>query len=111
MGRFDESIEAFRPIARRTLHLKHPETLLWLDKLLEAHPELVHLDDFSAYTELHVSRFDNPNQRPLFQSLSYILGRERIAEGDMVEARKLLSQVPADHPYGAAAKKCLALAR
>jgi hypothetical protein len=56
-------------------------------------------------------RFNNDNQRALFASLSYLVGRERLAEKKDADATKLLGKVPDDHAYAAAAKRCLALAQ
>jgi hypothetical protein len=108
MKREAESYQAFAAIAKRTNHLKHAETLLWLSKIADVHPELIVLADLATYTPEDVGRFNNANQLVVYQSLSYLLGRERLAEGKTAEGKTMLGHVPDTHPWGAAAKKCLA---
>ncbi|MDB4994535.1 MAG: hypothetical protein JWM74_1967 [Myxococcaceae bacterium] len=109
MKREADSYQAFATIAKKSNHMKHGETILWLSKIADAHPELVVLGDFATYTPEDVARFNNPNQLVVYESLSYFLGRERIAEGKAAEGRTLLAHVPDTHPYFAAAKKCIVM--
>jgi len=111
LERVGDAVSAFRAIATRRNHLKHAETLLWLSRIADDHPESLTLEDLATYAPEDVLRFNNDNQRSLYTSLSYLVGRERIAEKKDAEAKKLLANVPEDHPYAAAAKKCLALAK
>ena len=111
MKRDTEAAQAFRTIASKSNHLKHNETILWLVKIADQHPEHLTPIDFATYTIDQVERFHNPSQEGIYQAASFFLGRERLAEGKRDQAKLLLDHVNPNHPYAAAAKKCAALAK
>ena len=68
MKREADSYQAFATIAKKSNHLKHTATLLWLSTIAEVHPELVVIADLGTYTRDAVMRFNNANQHVVFQS-------------------------------------------
>ena len=111
LDRVEESYGAFRSVASVRNHLKRRETLLWISKIARQHPELVSPGDLASYDVSDVERFKNPEQLEVFAIAAYLVGRERVAEGEHADARKLLGQVPETHAWFDQAKKCLALAK
>jgi hypothetical protein len=109
LNRLAESYGKFRSMAGRRSHIKHGETLLWLTKFARTQPEYLDIADFATYDTQDVARFDNPNQRSVFDALNYLIGRERLQEGLRPQAREFLSRVPTSHPYAPYASKCLAI--
>jgi hypothetical protein len=111
LGRLQQAYASFGRIARNAAHVKHRETLVWLLVFASAHPELVDLGDIAVYTVDDGRQLDNPMQRALYGAFVYLLGRARLQDGSTVQARELLRQVPAHHPYVTHAAQCLELAR
>ncbi|MBN1608589.1 MAG: hypothetical protein JW940_18310 [Polyangiaceae bacterium] len=111
LGRLREARAVFSRIARTVSHAKHRETLFWLLVFAPAHPELVDLTAIAQYTPDEGKPLDNPMQRELYGSFVYFLGRARLQNGSAAQARELLRQVPANHPYVIHAAQCLERAR
>jgi hypothetical protein len=107
LQRYAESAAAFRAIAGNRDHVKHRETLLWLARLADDDPGLLELSDFAAYTPEDIAPFDNASQRSVYEWLSLLLARARLAAGATQEARELLGRVSPKHPHAGDAQKCL----
>jgi hypothetical protein len=107
LGRREEALTAFRPLAQRRSHLKHAETMLWIIKLAgDAKDPRVRPSDFSSYDRQDVARFDNAPQRELYFAAAYFLGRSRMEHQRLREAVDLFSLVPRDSPFGERAARC-----
>jgi hypothetical protein len=77
LGRHDESLTAFLPLASDANHLKHAETILWLAKLMDQ-PAPVGDKAGRAikenYRDQDVARFNNAAQRELYEKLRKLMG-------------------------------------
>ena len=106
--RYDECVAILRGIARTLHHLKHNDVLLWFAKLVftPATSSLLDPSDLATYTAANVAPFDNPEQRPIYWQLSYMLGVERLRAGKRGEAIVLFGAVKPESPYHSAAVAC-----
>lgn len=108
-GRADDAASAFLQIASRPAHLKHTETVLWIAKLAEATPVVVH--GLRYYDGEIAARFRNAQQMEIYQTLLLLFGRERLARGAKAEAAAFFEQVPIESRFGALAAECERLAQ
>lgn len=105
LGRSQDSAVAFLDLAAKPNHLKHAETLLWLVKLADAAPVAVR--GFRHYDASHAARFDNEQQREVYQGAMFLLGRERFERGAKAEAAQLFAAVAPPSRYYPLARECL----
>ncbi|MBK8996443.1 MAG: hypothetical protein IPM35_11935 [Myxococcales bacterium] len=108
-GRGDDAAHAFLQIASRPAHLKHTETVLWIAKLAEANPVVVH--GLRHYDGKIAARFQNAQQMETYQTLLFLFGRERLVRGAKAEAAAFFEQVPAESRFRALAAECEKLAQ
>jgi hypothetical protein len=104
-ARTHEAASAFLAIAAQPKHLKHPETLLWLVKLAQAEPAVVH--GFRFYDAQQAARFDNEQQREVYDGALFLLARERFERGAKAEAKALFAKVGASSRWSSLARECL----
>lgn len=108
-GSADDAASAFLQIASRPAHLKHTETVLWIAKLAEATPVVVH--GLRHYEGKVAARFQNAQQMETYQTLLFLFGRERFARGAKAEAAAFFEQVPDESRFRALAAECEKLAQ
>lgn len=106
LHRTTDAARVFTEIACDRGHLKHPESILWIGKLVAEMPELVRT--LVAYRAEDIARFDNPNQRELFWTLSFLAGRERVERGERAEASAFFARVDPSSTYAPLAQACAA---
>ena len=104
-GRSPEAAAAFLGLAAQPTHLKHVETLLWLVKLADSAPVVVH--GFGFYDARSAARFANPEQHDVHQGALFLLGRERFERGAKAEAAELFAQVEPSSRWYVLAHECL----
>jgi hypothetical protein len=105
MDRASEAAKVFAHIATEPSHLKFHETILWLTKLVDREPGLVHSMRF--YDMEAIARFHNPNQLDTYGVAAYMAGRERFERGDREDARRFFAVVPPESAYYGDARDCL----
>lgn len=107
LARPADALAELEAIALDPAHLKHAEVLLWLTKLfVDPRFTVRTVRLIGLYEESYVQRFDNPQQRDLYQTLSLALGRARFRAGDWEGAGAALARVPAGSRWYVAARQC-----
>jgi hypothetical protein len=97
---YQAAYSIFSEIADKPNHLKYDETLLWLAKLATDLPEPADIiERVGKYSEEHVAKFDNNEQRELYWQLNYLLGRYRYRNGSYPEALALFDKVNRKSKY------------
>jgi SepF-like predicted cell division protein (DUF552 family) len=97
---YQAAYSIFSQIADEPNHLKYDETLLWLAKLATDLPEPADIiERVGKYSEEHVAKFDNNEQRDLYWQLNYLLGRYRYRNGSYPEALALFDKVNRKSKY------------
>lgn len=106
------ALDEMAPIAQNPFHLKHVSSLIWIAKLSHV-PELttVAVDLVAGYAPEVIDRFDNPQQREIWEHVAFLHGRALYRRGEPGKARVWLSRVRADSRYHPLAQACLQLAR
>lgn len=91
---FQASFAIFSVIADNPNHLRFNETLLWLAKLATDLPEAADIiARVGKYGDEHLARFDNKDQRDLYYTLNYMLGRYKYRQGEFEDAIRLFQKV------------------
>src|SRR5690606_17985128 len=102
---YQASFAGFTQIASNPSHLKFSESLMWLAKLAtdlnEAADIISHVGKFS---DEQIRRFDNANQKELYWTLNYLLGRYNYRQGNYEEAVRLFNQVSSESRHYVAAQ-------
>lgn len=96
---FQASFAIFSVIADNPNHQRFNETLLWLAKLATDLPEAADIiARVGKYGDEHLARFDNKEQRDLYFTLNYMLGRYKYQQGEYEEAIRLFQKVDRQSP-------------
>lgn len=91
---YQASFDGFSKIAANPLHQKFDETLMWLAKLATDLPEPADIiSHVGRYSDDHLKRFDNAQQKQLYWKLNYLLGRFNYRQAKFEEAIKLFQRV------------------
>ncbi len=91
---YQASFAIFSVIAEQPNHLKFNETLLWLAKLATQLPEPADIiARVGKYSDQHLARFDNKQQRELYWQLNNMLGRYKYRQKEFQEAVRLFQRV------------------
>jgi tetratricopeptide (TPR) repeat protein len=97
---YQAAYSIFSEIADNPNHLKYGETLLWVAKLATDLPEPADIiERVGKYSEEHVAKFNNDEQRELYWQLNYLLGRYRYRNGKYPEALELFDKVNRKSKY------------
>jgi len=104
-GRMDDALAAFLAIAGRPAHLKHSETVLWLVKLADTAPVAVR--GLAYYDATNAERFNNVQQHEVYQSVLFLVARDRFERGAKPEARDLFARIEPVSRWYALAHECL----
>lgn len=97
---YQTSYSLFSLIAMQKNHLKFGETLLWLAKLATQLPEPADIiERVGKYSDEEIARFDNPQQKDLYWSLNYMLGRYKYRNRQYEDAIRLFQRVDRDSQY------------
>ncbi|MGA3122254.1 MAG: hypothetical protein ABSF69_15945 [Polyangiaceae bacterium] len=97
---YQAAYSIFSEIADNPNHLKYGETLLWVAKLATDLPEPADIiERVGKYSEEHVAKFNNDEQRELYWQLNYLLGRYRYRNGKYPDALGLFDKVNRKSKY------------
>jgi tetratricopeptide (TPR) repeat protein len=91
----------FASIADMPLHLKHRETLVWVERIATALPDAADVvETIGKYDEAAVSDLlSRPQDRDAAAHLFYLLGRYKYRNRQYEEAIRLLGKVPSTSAY------------
>ena len=102
-----DALPELESMALDLTHLKHSETLLWLARLfVEPDLRIPTLRLIGVYEDDHVQRFNNAQQRDLYEILSLAQGRARFRAGDWDGAASAPGRVSRGSRWYVAARQC-----
>jgi tetratricopeptide (TPR) repeat protein len=91
---YQASFGIFSTIAEQPRHRRFNETLPWLARLATQLPEPADIiERVGRYGDNQIARFDNPQQRPLYWQLNYLLGRYKYRNRAYEDAVLLFEKV------------------